>query len=114
MACIWRAYLNSELSDNFGPIPALSAFTDVPGEYNKVEDIYTYILKELKEAVASLDESIDMSAMSKYDPFFGDIKEMEKVWKLFAYASSDAFDCGQSFFGASWLRMLQVSLSPHG
>ena len=58
MARIWRAYLNSELSDNFGPIPALSAFTGVPGEYNKVEDIYTYILKELKEAVASLDESI--------------------------------------------------------
>lgn len=79
MARIWRAYLNSELSDNFGPIPALSAFTGVPGEYNKVEDIYTYILKELKEAVASLDESIDMSAMSKYDPFFGgDIKKWKK------------------------------------
>ena len=48
-------------------------------QYNKVEDIYTYILKELKEAVASLDESIDMSAMSKYDPFFGgDIKKWKK------------------------------------
>lgn len=44
-----------------------------------MEDIYTYILKELKEAVASLDESIDMSAMSKYDPFFGgDIKKWKK------------------------------------
>ena len=30
MARIWRAYLNSELADNFGPIPALSAFTGVP------------------------------------------------------------------------------------
>ena len=48
--------MNSELSDNFGPIPALSAFTGVPGEYNKVEDIYTYILKELKEAVFLIQE----------------------------------------------------------
>ena len=79
MARIWRAYLNSELSDNFGPIPALSAFTGVPGEYNKVEDIYTYILKELKEAVASLDESINMGTMSKYDPIFGaDVKKWKK------------------------------------
>lgn len=71
--------MNSELSDNFGPIPALSAFTGVPGEYNKVEDIYTYILKELKEAVASLDESINMGTMSKYDPVFGgDVKKWKK------------------------------------
>lgn len=31
MARIWRAYLNSEVSDGFGPIPALDAFSGVPG-----------------------------------------------------------------------------------
>lgn len=79
MARIWRAYLNSELADNFGPIPALSAFTGVPGEYNAVEDIYKYILQELKEAVTTLDESINMSDMSKYDPIFsGDVKKWKR------------------------------------
>ena len=81
IARIWRAYLNSELADNFGPIPALSAFTGVPGEYNTVEDIYKFILQELKEAPTTLDENINMSTMSKYDPFFsGDVKK----WKKYA------------------------------
>lgn len=81
MARIWRAYLNSELADNFGPIPVLNAFQGVVTEYNSEKIVYEYILKELKEAEAGLDESIDMSAMSKYDPFFaGDVSK----WKKYA------------------------------
>ncbi|MDB9152785.1 SusD/RagB family nutrient-binding outer membrane lipoprotein [Parabacteroides distasonis] len=81
MARIWRAYLNSELSDNFGPLPALSAFTGVPGEYNTQEDIYKYILQELKEAQSALDESINMDEMEKSDPIFsGDVSK----WKKYA------------------------------
>ena len=70
MARIWRAYLNSEVSDGFGPIPALDAFSGVPGEYDSVEAIYTFILKELKEAEAALAPSIDMSPMSAEDAFY--------------------------------------------
>lgn len=81
MARIWRAYLNSELADNFGPVPALSAFTGVPGEYNAVADVYKYILKELKEAQGTLDESINMSGMENTDPIFaGNIGK----WKKYA------------------------------
>ena len=70
MARIWRAYLNAEVSDGFGPIPALSAFTGVPGEYDSVEAIYGFILKELKEAEASLDPSINMEPMAGEDAFY--------------------------------------------
>lgn len=81
MARIWRAYLNSEVSDGFGPIPALSAFTGVPAEYDSVEAIYTFLLKELKEAEAALDPSLDMSPMANEDAFYaGNIAE----WKKYA------------------------------
>ena len=81
MARIWRAYLNSEVSDGFGPIPALDAFSGVPGEYDSVEAIYTFILKELKEAEAALDPSIDMSPMSAEDAFYAGNVNM---WKKYA------------------------------
>lgn len=81
MARIWRAYLNSEVSDGFGPIPALVAFTGIPAEYDSVESIYAFILKELKEAEAALDPSIDMSSMSNEDAFYaGNITQ----WKKYA------------------------------
>ena len=81
MARIWRAYLNSEVADGIGPIPALDAFTGVPGEYDSVEEIYTFILKELREAEAALDTSIDMSDMANEDAFYsGNITQ----WKKYA------------------------------
>ena len=81
MARIWRAYLNAEVSDGFGPIPALSAFTGVPAEYDSVEAIYGFILSELKEAEAALDPSIDMSDMAGEDAFYaGNIN----AWKKYA------------------------------
>lgn len=81
MARIWRAYLNSEVSDGFGPIPALDAFSGVPAEYNSVEEIYTFILKELKEAEAALDPSITMTPMAAEDAFYGGDVNM---WKKYA------------------------------
>lgn len=81
MARIWRAYLNAEVSDGFGPIPALSAFTGVPAEYDSVEAIYGFILSELREAEAALDPSIDMSDMAGEDAFYaGNIN----AWKKYA------------------------------
>lgn len=77
MARIWRAYLLSEVTDGFGPIPALDAFQGVNPEYNSEEQIYTFILKELKEAEAALSDkdangnAVDMSDVKESDPFFG-------------------------------------------
>lgn len=81
MARIWRAYLNSEVADGFGPIPALSAFSGVPAPYDSVESIYGFILSELKEAEAALDPSIDMSPMANEDAFYaGNVN----AWKKYA------------------------------
>ncbi len=79
MARIWRAFLNAQVADCFGPIPALDAFTGVPGTYDSQEAIYTYVLQELREAQAALDVSIDMSAMANEDAFFaGDVSKWIK------------------------------------
>lgn len=81
MARIWRAYLNSEVADGFGPIPAISAFSGTPAPYDGVEEIYTFILSELKDAESALDPSIDMSAMANEDAFYaGNVNE----WKKYA------------------------------
>ena len=81
MSRIWRAYLNSEVADGFGPIPALAAFSGVPAEYDSVEAIYQFILKELREAESALDPSLDMSAMANEDAFYaGNVAK----WKKYA------------------------------
>lgn len=81
MARIWRAYLNSEVSDGFGPIPALSAFAGKEAPYDSVEAIYKFILSELKEAEAALDPSIDMKDMANEDAFYaGNVTK----WKRYA------------------------------
>lgn len=81
MARIWRAYLNAEVADGFGPIPAMDAFSGVPAEYNSVEQIYSFILQELKEAEATLDPSMDMSPMANDDAFYAGNVNM---WKKYA------------------------------
>ena len=71
IARIWRAYLMSELSDNFGPIP-INAFQGVNPDYNNVKDVYYYILAELKEASNALELDItNPSGLSKGDPAYG-------------------------------------------
>ena len=82
MSRIWRAYLNSEVADGFGPIPALAAFSGVPAEYDSVEAIYQFILKELREAESALDPSLDMSAMAKRGCF--SMREMLRNGKKYA------------------------------
>src|SRR5690606_12351835 len=54
---IWRAYLMSEMSDVFGPIP-IDAFKGVNPEFSDVKAVYYYILEELKDASSKLDESV--------------------------------------------------------
>lgn len=51
---IWRAYLMSEFSDNFGPQP-IQAFQGTNPTFNSEKEVYYFILEELKDAVAKMD-----------------------------------------------------------
>lgn len=57
VARIWRAYLLSEFSDNFGPAP-IDAFKAVNPTFASTKDVYYYCLEELKDASAKLDLGI--------------------------------------------------------
>lgn len=68
VARIWRAYLMSEFSDNFGPQP-MKAFQSVNPEFNSEKDVYYFILEELKDASSkmNLNQSIPADDVGKYD-----------------------------------------------
>ena len=55
---IWKAYLLSELSDNFGPAP-INAFQGVNPEFTSVKDVYYYLFTELTDAVSKIDGGIN-------------------------------------------------------
>jgi hypothetical protein len=67
---IWRAYIMSEMSDNFGPIP-INGFNGENPEYSSVKDVYYYMLAELDDAVSLIDETIDAAPNSDLDPAYG-------------------------------------------
>ena len=70
-ARIWRANLIAEFTDNFGPYP-LDAFQGVNPNFNSVEEVYMFILKELKEATADILVSERATEdEAKSDPIFG-------------------------------------------
>ncbi len=68
---IWRAYLISEMSDNFGPMPTL-AFQGKNPEFQDVKSVYYYILDELKDATSKLDPTIPAvpSVVANEDPAY--------------------------------------------
>ncbi|HET8736545.1 MAG TPA: SusD/RagB family nutrient-binding outer membrane lipoprotein [Pricia sp.] len=71
VARIWRVYLMSEMSDNFGPIP-INGFQGENPQYDNVKDVYYYLLKELKEATAALDLSVqNPNDLANLDPAYG-------------------------------------------
>ena len=72
VARIWRAYLLSEMSDNFGPMPT-TAFQGVNPEFNDVKSVYYYLLAELKDANAKLDLTVAAvpSVVATEDPAYG-------------------------------------------
>lgn len=71
VARIWRAYLMSEMSDNFGPIP-IQAFQGKNPDFSDVKSVYYYILDELKDASGKLDVSVaNPSGLDKEDPAYG-------------------------------------------
>ncbi len=71
VARIWRAYLMSEMSDNFGSIP-IDGFQGVNPEYSDVKTVYYYMLQELKEATNALDLAVSApsEALKKLDPAY--------------------------------------------
>jgi hypothetical protein len=72
VARIWRAYLLSEMSDNFGPMP-IEAFQGVNPEFTDVKTVYYYMLDELKDATSKLDVSVTglPDNVKKEDPAYG-------------------------------------------
>lgn len=68
---IWRAYLLSELADNFGPIP-IEAFTGTNPKTNSLKEVYYFLLDELKDATAKLNTSVVIpNDLKKYDAAYG-------------------------------------------
>lgn len=70
VARIWRAYLLSEMSDNFGPMP-INAFQGKNPEFVDVKSVYYYMLDELKDATSKLDLSVSATDVSSEDPAYG-------------------------------------------
>ncbi len=71
VARIWRAYLMSELSDNFGPIP-INGFQGENPDFASVKDVYYFLLAELKDASSKLDLTVTNPAdLNKLDPAYG-------------------------------------------
>ncbi|KQB99266.1 SusD/RagB family nutrient-binding outer membrane lipoprotein [Pedobacter sp. Hv1] len=70
VARIWRTYLMSELSDNFGPIP-INSFQGSNPQFASVKDVYYHLLDELKDASAKLDLTVvNPDDVKKQDPAF--------------------------------------------
>lgn len=82
-ARIWRAYLISEFVDNFGPYPIESYLGENP-VFNSEKDDYEFILKELKEAAATINTSVlPVEAEGKCDPF-DNVKYDPVKWQKYA------------------------------
>lgn len=81
VARIWRAYLMSELSDNFGPIP-INSFQGTNPEFASVKDVYYHLLDELKDASSKLDMAVvNPDIVKKQDPAF---QYDYNKWKTYA------------------------------
>ncbi len=69
-ARIWRAYLLSEMSDCFGPMP-IQGFQGKNPDFVDVKSVYYYVLDELKDAGSKIDVSVTSPNISSEDPAFG-------------------------------------------
>ncbi|WP_418604663.1 SusD/RagB family nutrient-binding outer membrane lipoprotein [Hwangdonia sp.] len=70
IARIWRVYIMSEMTDGFGPIP-INGFQGENPDYNSVEDVYLFMLSELKDAVSKIDASNTFKPDADLDQAFG-------------------------------------------
>lgn len=69
-ARIWRVMLIADFTDSFGPY-ALNAAQGVNPTFNSVEDVYSFMLTELKEAANAINTSVEPTdTEAKGDPAF--------------------------------------------
>lgn len=81
VARIWRVYLMSEMADNFGPMP-VNGYQGVNPDFNSVQEVYYFMLDELKQAVVEIDESATVpEGVKDFDPAYG--YDFSK-WKKYA------------------------------
>jgi hypothetical protein len=70
VARIWRAYLMSELADNFGAIP-IEAFSGNNPEFKSTQDVYHFLLDELKDATSKIDAAVARpDKLQNHDPAY--------------------------------------------
>jgi hypothetical protein len=70
VARIWRAYLMSEFSDTFGPMPT-DAFQGTNPQFKDVKTVYYFALGELKDATSKLDLNVtNPSQVKSEDPAY--------------------------------------------
>lgn len=81
-ARIWRAYLISEFTDNFGPY-AIEGFMGENPVFNSEKEVYAFILKELKEASEAIDTSVEAEGDEGSCDTFGNNFNATK-WKKLA------------------------------
>ncbi len=71
VARIWRAYLMSEFTDNFGPMP-VEGFQGENPEFRDVETVYNFLLEELRDAVNTMDLGTPVpSSIQRFDKAYG-------------------------------------------
>lgn len=71
MARIWRVYLMSEVTDNFGPAP-LDGFQGINPTFSSEKDVYYWMLEELGDAISKIDTSVEPTTdEAKNDPAYG-------------------------------------------
>ena len=63
-ARIWRAYLMSEFTDDFGPAP-LDGFQGNAPTFSSEKDVYYWMLDELADAIGKIDTSVEPNASEK-------------------------------------------------
>ena len=71
IARIWRVYLMSEFTDNYGPMP-IDGFQGINPEFKDVQTVYYYMLAELADAVSKIDVNVQNPAdLAKFDKAYG-------------------------------------------
>ncbi len=56
VARIWNVYMIQQITDMYGDMPVFEAFESLRPQFDPQQDIYMFMLEELKEAVEMLDE----------------------------------------------------------
>lgn len=83
VARIWRAYLITEFSDNFGPAP-LNGFEGINPTYSSVKDVYYFALSELKDAASKIDLSVESPSELNKDKIAWNYKYNWAQWQKLA------------------------------